>query len=285
MPDKDARKKSTTGKSSAKAKAAGSILPKLLSFDKELAHFFAHAPQGQFFWPLKVTPLWTALEVKELPAIIGVDEVGRGCLAGPVVAAAVILPAIEENSEIARKLAKLNDSKLLTAEEREELAVVIQEISLYAIREGAVDEIDKFNILQASLRTMKRARQSLAAPHFSNPAPQTEAGSNHRLAKQADKAPPVVLVDGNKHIPQLKDRQVTVVGGDSKSASIAAASVIAKVYRDKLMAALSHLHPEYLWHQNKGYATTDHRQAIVTHGITSHHRQSFNTDFSEEFSD
>jgi len=185
-------------------------------------------------------------------AVIGIDEVGRGCLAGPVVAAAVTLPVIEPGSELTHQLNMLNDSKVLAAREREELSEVLLRVASCSIAEASVQEIDQINILQASLLAMRRARLNLQVV-----------------------SPVVVLVDGNKKIPKLADRQITVVKGDSLSAAIAAASVIAKVYRDRLMSRLSEQFPDYLWHQNKGYGSPAHRAAIKRLGLTAWHRKSF----------
>lgn len=188
-------------------------------------------------------------------AVVGVDEVGRGCLAGPVVAAAVHLPEIDRKSELAASLVRLNDSKLLSQGQREKLSACIKSCAVYAIAEASVAEIDEINILHASLLAMKRARQSLQLAPFA-----------------------VLLVDGNKKIPGLSDRQITVVKGDSKSASIAAASIIAKVHRDELMRKLSESYPDYGWHENKGYGSEHHRMAIRDFGITEWHRRSFKID-------
>lgn len=184
--------------------------------------------------------------------IIGLDEVGRGCLAGPVVAAAVALPVIDVHSDLGASLARLNDSKMLSPQERNELAAIIQSIGTCAIAESSVEEIDEFNILQASLLAMRRAFDQLS------------------LVSNV-----VLLIDGNKKIPGLTARQITVVKGDSKSAAIASASIIAKVYRDSLMCRLSESHPQYQWHQNKGYGSQEHKLAIKQFGFTCWHRKSF----------
>ncbi len=177
--------------------------------------------------------------------VAGVDEVGRGPLAGPVVAAAVILP--EECMIIGA-----DDSKKLTAAQRDELVVEITAKAL-SVRIGAASslEIDRINILRASALAMKRAVAKLhpAADHL--------------------------LVDGLP-VPELGlDRQTAVVGGDARVHSIACASIVAKVCRDRLMTRLAARYPEYGWESNKGYATADHRQALLRHGPTPHHRLSF----------
>jgi ribonuclease HII len=192
-------------------------------------------------------------EHKKASVIVGTDEVGRGCLAGPVVACAVILPVIERDSQLEQDLARLNDSKLVPPDVRGELAERLRQICQFAIGEASVEEIDEINILQASLLAMRRAvrRLKVDAPH-------------------------VVLIDGNKKIPSLKSTQVTVIAGDSKSASIAAASIIAKVHRDAFMLKLHKKFPQYVWNSNKGYRSPAHYEALNEFGMTKWHRQSFN---------
>lgn len=185
--------------------------------------------------------------------VIGTDEVGRGCLAGPVVACAVVLPPIVRKSPLEKELALLNDSKLVPPPQRERLAKVLMSCCSYAIAEASPEEIDEINILQASLLAIRRA-----------------------VAKLGPIPGVVLLVDGNKKVPKLRMRQQTVIGGDSKSASIAAASIIAKVYRDDLMRGLAMRHPYYLWESNKGYRSKAHYKALDLYGPTSWHRHSFN---------
>lgn len=191
--------------------------------------------------------------------IIGTDEVGRGCLAGPVVACAVVLPPIAPRSALEKQLALLNDSKLVPPPERERMSAILMECCRYAIAEATPEEIDEINILQASLLAMKRAVMKLG------PIPGA-----------------VLLVDGNKQVPNLRMRQTTVIGGDSRSASIAAASIIAKVYRDGLMRGLAERHPYYFWESNKGYQSRAHYQALDLFGPTSWHRLSFNLGLSTD---
>lgn len=191
---------------------------------------------------------------KPTEVIIGTDEVGRGCLAGPVVACAVILPELEHGSELFRELARLNDSKTVPPAVREILAARLKEVCQYAIGEASVDEIDDINILHASLLAMKRAVRRL---------------------KVTDQV--VILIDGNKRIESIKNiEQITVIDGDNKSASIAAASIIAKVHRDTFMRKLAKQFPEYCWDSNKGYQSKDHYAALYQHGMTVWHRKSFN---------
>ena len=175
--------------------------------------------------------------------IIGVDEVGRGPLAGPVISAAIIL-----NKE---KIPEgINDSKKLSKKKREVINEELISQHKFAIGIASVEEIDKINILQASLLAMKRAVLNL------NIKPQT------------------ILVDGNK-LPDLEYNMYPIIKGDSKSISIAAASIIAKVYRDKLMQDLSLQYPGYYWEKNSGYGTKQHLLALDNLGVTPIHRKSF----------
>ncbi|HVJ54389.1 MAG TPA: ribonuclease HII [Aliidongia sp.] len=178
--------------------------------------------------------------------VAGVDEVGRGPLAGPVVAAAVIL----DRRRLPRALAGLDDSKALCAEARVEYAIVLRRVARIGIGAASVAEIDAINILQASMLAMRRAVAALGV------------------------VPDVALVDGNRG-PALDCRVETLIGGDALSFSIAAASVIAKVTRDRAMASLGLRHDRYGWERNAGYPTPEHRAAIALHGITPHHRRSF----------
>ena len=181
-------------------------------------------------------------QVYETP-IIGVDEVGRGPLAGPVISAAIVL-----NKE---KIPEgINDSKKLSKKKREVINEELISQHNFAIGIASVEEIDKINILQASLLAMKRAVLNL------NIKPQS------------------ILVDGNK-LPDLEYNMYPIIKGDSKSISIAAASIIAKVYRDKLMQDLSLQYPGYYWEKNSGYGTKQHLLALNNLGVTPIHRKSF----------
>ncbi len=177
--------------------------------------------------------------------IAGCDESGRGCLAGPVVAAAVILPNSFNNSI-------LNDSKLLSKKKREQLRFIIEkEASSWSIGVSSVREIEKINISNASFLAM------------------------HRAIKKLEIKPEILLVDGN-HFKSYKGIQhKLVIKGDSKYFSIAAASVLAKTYRDNIMINLDSKYPKYKWKKNKGYPTKEHRLAIQNIGISVHHRKSF----------
>ena len=176
--------------------------------------------------------------------IAGVDEVGRGSLIGPVYAAAVIL-----NKNINKKL--LKDSKTISKVKRELLSNYIKKNSIWVIGKATVQEIDKINILQASLLAMKRAIRKLK------------------------KKPTHIFIDGNK-VPDLKNYNLkAIIKGDQKIPSISAASIIAKVARDKFITTLARKNKGYNWDQNFGYGTKQHLKAIKKLGITKHHRKTF----------
>lgn len=176
--------------------------------------------------------------------IMGLDEVGRGCLCGPVVAAGVILPR-----DI--KLEGVKDSKAIPEPKRRELAGTIREKALFwTVQEGSIETIDKLNILWASIDTMRKCTEINGA------------------------SPDYLLVDGNRYTNSLIPH-TCIVKGDDKSLSIAAASILAKVYRDDLMAQLGEEFPEFNWKKNVGYPTPDHKKALIEHGYTVHHRRSF----------
>lgn len=181
--------------------------------------------------------------------LIGTDEAGRGPGAGPVFAAAVYFTSYDE------RLEKLNDSKQLSEKVREELFDIIKENSIWAIYQGSVEEIEKLNILKTSLLSMNRAC--------------TEVISKLRDGKS------IVLVDGNKLIPNFKYEQKFVIKGDAKSAAIAAASVLAKVSRDRFMKELDKEFPQYCWAENKGYMTKSHLDAVDKYGLCRWHRRKF----------
>jgi len=234
MPIETISSKTSSAKKSRKK--SRSVLNLLLAFDQSIRTSYKHLDNI---------------------GIIGVDEVGIGCLAGPVVAAATILPRVPARGSLAKSLSKLNDSKKLSYDIRKELSYFIQEHAHYSIASASVEEIDQLNILQAGLLAMKRAVSEV-------------------MTKVLHVSPNVVvLIDGNKKIPQYDCEQICIVKGDSQSASIAAASVIAKVFRDEWMEELSLQHPHYLWHSNKGYGSLAHRRAIFEHGLSVWHRRSF----------
>lgn len=177
--------------------------------------------------------------------VMGLDEVGRGCLSGPVVAAGVILNP-------ARTVPGITDSKKLKASQRILLAEQIKQHALcWTVAWCDVEEINTYNILHASLRAMAKC------------------------VKKADPQPDFLLIDGNKGIESLLIRSETVIGGDYLSASIGAASIIAKVYRDQWMSELHREYPEFGWDQNVGYPTLRHYEALTAFGYTPHHRTTF----------
>ena len=176
----------------------------------------------------------------------GCDEAGRGCLAGPVVAAAVVLKKDKDYPE-------LNDSKQLTEKKRMLLReLVLQEALTYGIGIVSPQEIDKINILNASFLAM------------------------HRALDQLTLQPELLLIDGNRFNPYKKVKHVCIVGGDAKYQSIAAASILAKTTRDMLMKEYDAQYPQYNWKKNKGYPTLEHKQAIADYGTTPLHRMTFN---------
>lgn len=174
----------------------------------------------------------------------GCDEAGRGCLAGPVSAAAVIIPK-------GVTIHGLNDSKQLSEKKRKELRLEIEEKCHWKVVMLGPEVIDKINILNASIQAMQLALDGLSNPF------------KH------------ILVDGNRFKPYKDIPYTTVVKGDGKYKSIAAASILAKTHRDELMQKLNLEFPEYAWGQNKGYPTSIHRAAIAEHGSNIHHRKSF----------
>lgn len=185
--------------------------------------------------------LWS----EEYQRVMGLDEVGRGCLSGPVVAAGVIFDPGTFVEEI-------RDSKALTLNERKELTKQIKELALYwTIQWCTPTEIDDINILHASIKAMNKCAEA--------------EGAN----------PDYLLVDGNKFSPSLCPHKC-IVGGDDKSMSIAAASIIAKVFRDEWMIDLHDEYPQYGWDTNVGYPTQQHFEGLEEHGATEYHRQSFN---------
>ncbi len=176
--------------------------------------------------------------------VVGVDEVGRGPLAGPVVAAAVRLNPDQIPG-------RLGDSKSMSRKRRRLIAPQIWQVSDVAVAQASVHEVDTLNILHASLLAMERAVAALptAADH--------------------------VLVDGNRIPDELKEQARSIVKGDARSLSIAAASIVAKVWRDALMVDLAQQHPGYGWERNAGYPTKEHHLALQILGVTPHHRRSF----------
>ena len=177
--------------------------------------------------------------------VAGCDEAGRGCLAGPVVAAAVVLPP-------GASILGLDDSKKLTPAQREALVPVIERVAVaVGVGQCSPAEVDRLNVLWAAMEAMRRATEALAV------------------------APDVLLIDGNCRIPEAPCAQETVVKGDGLSLSIAAASVVAKTTRDRIMVVLDADFPAYGWAQHKGYPTAQHYAALAAHGPSPHHRRTF----------
>ena len=184
-----------------------------------------------------------ALSAGEI-SVAGVDEVGRGPLAGPVVAAAVRL-------DLNNIPAGLNDSKKLSQKRRSELSAILWKAADVSVAQASVQEIDQLNILHASMLAMERAVAGL------------------------DAADSFILVDGNRIPPDLTGRATALIKGDARSLSIAAASIVAKVWRDRLMVDLAQQHSGYGWEHNAGYPTKMHLAALQELGVTPHHRRSF----------
>lgn len=194
----------------------------------------------------------------------GCDEAGRGCLAGSVFAAAVILPDDYQNE-------KLNDSKQLTAHQRKLLRDVIERDAVaWAVGIVTPEEIDRINILNASILAMHRALDQLAVR------PQAVIVDGNRFKPYYPPMPPTVPFDSVKGRQGSPLPHTTIVKGDGKYLSIAAASILAKTYRDEYMEQLALEYPQYDWASNKGYPTKKHREAIRTYGITPLHRKTFN---------
>lgn len=205
----------------------------------------------EFLLPRAETmPDWTyelAAGLAKGQLVCGVDEVGRGPLAGPVIACAVIL----DPARLPKALEKrLDDSKKLSAAAREDIAAALQEVAIFALAGASPAEIDAVNILKATHLAMRRAVEGLAL------------------------APAHALIDGNRP-PALPCPGTCIVKGDQKSLSIAAASILAKVERDKIMSQLASVHTVYGWERNAGYPTPEHLAAIRAHGITPQHRRTF----------
>ena len=204
-----------------------------------------------------------SIELAESVSVVGIDEAGRGPLAGPVVAGAVVL-----DLDLEKIIAGINDSKKLSAEKRERLyGEITASARAWGVGEASVEEIERLNILQATFLAMRRALAAITMPWT------------------------LALVDGNQRIPGLdggqepgspKQIQRTVVEGDGKSASIAAASILAKVTRDRIMKNYHERYPMYDFYSNKGYGTARHREAIVEHGLCEIHRRSFCTQIAQQ---
>lgn len=192
-------------------------------------------------------------KLKEYEYLIGTDEAGRGPGAGPVFAAAVCFKNYDKF--LINSLEKLNDSKQISEKMREELFEIIVENSVYSIHQGSVEEIEKYNILATSLNQMNKSCSEVIS----------------KLSSDCV----IVLVDGNRLIRNFNYNQEMVVKGDAKSAAIAAASILAKVSRDRFMLELDKEFPQYNWAKNKGYLTKEHLKAVDEFGLTVWHRKKF----------
>jgi ribonuclease HII len=197
------------------------------------------------------------------PVVIGVDEAGRGCLAGPVIAAAVVFQWEDDMQTARRELRKLvRDSKMLTRQGRREANALIREHALaFAIGSSEAEEIDQVNILEATFLAMNRAVS--------------------RVREKVTGLDMYILVDGNRTIPGVLGMQQAIIGGDAKIFSIAAASIIAKEYRDSLMEKVHELYPVYNFAKHKGYGTLEHREAIAKYGWSPVHRKTFQVKIDE----
>ncbi len=187
-----------------------------------------------------------------LPFHAGIDEAGRGPLAGPVISACVCFP----DTPLPSWCAEINDSKKLTPAKREKLALSIKKFTAYGYGAASVAEIDRINILNATMNAIKRAADHMlySYPHIN-------------VIK--------FLIDGNKTPDNMREPNVAIVKGDNSHLAIAAASILAKTLRDKLMICLHHRYPHYGWQNNMGYGTKNHLSALMQHHITPHHRISY----------
>lgn len=186
-------------------------------------------------------------------SIIGTDEAGRGSGIGAVFAGAVYFPEMSE--KLMEKLSILNDSKQLSKKRREELYEIIKSETINCVTPISAEEIEEINILNASLKAMRISVET--------------------VAKQINKSDMLVLVDGNKLIPNISLKQKYIIKGDGTSASVAAASILAKVERDKYVEELAQEFPQYGWDKNMGYLTKEHLEAIDKYGTSPLHRKSF----------
>jgi len=232
-----------------------SKLVALTSFDNEVRQLLANA--GTLDSRQSTHGLQLTLFPSTVHHLIGVDEVGRGCLAGPVVAGAVAFNATTMHAVLQGSLDRLNDSKKLTARTRDRLAATINSFAYSGVGVASVAEIDLLGISKATDLAMERAIQAVTDQ------------------LKCEDPTIAVIVDGRRHIDQLGYKQIAIVRADSKSASVAAASVVAKVHRDALMTGLSLDYPQYDWSENKGYPAPSHLKAIAEHGRTKLHRAGF----------
>lgn len=224
--------------------------------------------------------------------VIGCDEVGRGSFAGPVVAAAVAWPQVKSGKLQVRSLRQIRDSKLLAPKKREELSRFIKENFLWGVAEVAPETIDRINIHNATLLAMRSAVENLlqsagsvlpeflsASEKISGIQEERPMGTTQKHGSLScgwdDTVRTFLYLDGKFIIPSFNMKQEAVVDGDNKILSVAAASIVAKVYRDELMASMDAQYPDYGFARHKGYGTLHHRQMILAHGLSQIHRRTF----------
>ena len=210
-----------------------------------------------------------AFDLAQKRLVIGTDEAGRGCGAGGVFASAVCFK--NRSKELVEELAELNDSKKLSAKKREALFDIIKETTINSTICVEVEEIERINILNASLKAMRMACENVINQLYPIPDNSEKLMARNILAKNEI----MILIDGNKRICDFNFSQKYVIKGDSKSASIAAASILAKVSRDRYMLKLDEEFPQYKWRENAGYLTKEHMALIDKYGLCKYHRPSY----------
>lgn len=210
-----------------------------------------------------------AFDLGQKRVVIGTDEAGRGCGAGGVFASAVCFK--NRSKELVEELAELNDSKKLSAKKREALFDIIKENTINSTICVEVEEIERINILNASLKAMRMACENVINQLYPIPDNSDKLMARNILAKNEI----MILIDGNKRIWDFNFSQKYVIKGDAKSASIAAASILAKVSRDRYMLKLDEEFPQYKWRENAGYLTKEHMALIDKYGLCKYHRPSY----------
>lgn len=210
-----------------------------------------------------------AFDLAQKRLVIGTDEAGRGCGAGGVFASAVCFK--NRSKELVEELAELNDSKKLSAKKREALFDIIKENTINSTICVEVEEIERINILNASLKAMRMACENVINQLYPIPDNSEKLMARNILAKNEI----MILIDGNKRICDFNFSQKYVIKGDAKSASIAAASILAKVSRDRYMLKLDEEFPQYKWRENAGYLTKEHMALIDKYGLCKYHRPSY----------
>lgn len=211
-----------------------------------------------------------AFDLGQKRVVIGTDEAGRGCGAGGVFASAVCFKDFSESLE--EKLFELNDSKKLSAKKREALFDVIKDNTINSTVCIEVEEIERINILNASLKAMRMACTDVINQLYQISQKDNEKSIERCLLAQKEV---LILVDGNKKIPSIDNSQKYIIKGDATSASIAAASILAKVSRDRYMLKLDEEFPQYKWRENAGYLTKEHMALIDKYGLCKYHRPSY----------